>query len=295
MAFGKNKNKEPDVKPPSAFEVGKSGTVEEFTAANKEAFDLQSGARQEELLKGAVSAFLEGNPENVQEILKNPDSFKIFCSWPNPNRDMATEALFEVTKDSGDPVSIIDLALLNVPEDDKKKRLQNRLYNAIQFGVGDEPFVENLIKAGAPANAETDEGFAGYILARAIDKSRSPAIIEALYKGGASFKDALFLMQTKNWNEETIKRLKVYREKVTGEPAAIEVTPETLQQIREQMVELTKRFDALTPDASQQLKEQMTELTRQVGGLTEEVKDMKSVVAEPVGTKLKKMFATPGQ
>ncbi len=249
MAFGKNKAKEPEAKGPTAFEIGKSGTVEEFTAANKEAFDLKMGARQEELLKGAVSAFLEGNPENVQEMIKNHDSFKIY-SWPSTNKDMATEALFQVTKGSSDPGSIIELALLNVAEDKKQSNLEHRLFNAIYYGIGDEAFVGNLLKAGAPANGVSSQGFAGYMLAGAISNSRSPAVVEALYKNGASFKDALFMMQANDFKEETIKRLKVYRENITGEPAMIEVTPETMQQLMEMVSDLTKEVKDLKSSAA---------------------------------------------
>jgi len=84
------------------------------------------------------------------------------------------------------------------------------------------------------------------ILVHAADKGQTAAVVKLLLDNGANFRDSLFLMKIKGWDEASIKKLKAYREEITGEPAMAEVDPAFLQEMKQMIIDLTKKVDDLT-------------------------------------------------
>jgi len=239
------------------FDIGLNGTVEEFREANQKALDNKSksgehfGAQeQRELQKGAIKAFQEGRPENVQTLLANPDEFQVRDSYYTKEDIAREKILSELVSGNDRPVAVVLLALAKIPAQDQQEVLNRALLAVIRNYTKVETFAGTLIEAGADANAEFD-GFKGAILAWAVSKSQPLPVIELLCKKGANFEDTLFLLRTKDWKAETATKLKVYREKITGEPATIEVKPEVLQQMQDQIKELTERLNHLSPSAQE--------------------------------------------
>ncbi len=269
--FGKGKKKQeeidqPVVKAKTPFEIGKDGTVEELCAANDKAknkmggaYDLyyMGGSDQRELQNGAIEAFKEGRTDNLQCILANPAKFMV-CDhssfYPVDSEKIFDQLIKGVTTGSDDQATIITLAMDKFPEQSKQACLDGSLLRAVTDHYYGDDLVAALLKAGAGANAEV-QGFKGFVLAKAIESVRMVPTIELLYKAGANFDDALFCIQANKWDEANIRSLKAYREKVTGKPSTIEVAPEVLQQLLDQVAEITKRLPpAPTPVKSVEQK-----------------------------------------
>ena len=229
------------------FEIGKNATAEEFRAANKKALKKRNPyTAQLELQRGAIQAFSEGRPENVQTVLSNLDEFRIKTRhnrYDTSFEDISVIAsLLRLTEGNDNPSAAISLALEKIPEQAKQGVLDNLLYKYIYSYGATTTFVDGLLKAGANANA-----FEGQILAQAAARSRHISVVKLLHDNGASFDDALFTMQTKNWEQKFINGLKAYREEITGEPATEDAkTQATMAQLLEQVAVLTEKVGDLT-------------------------------------------------
>ncbi len=245
--FGRNKDEEKkeEVIPPgpTPFEIGKNGTVDELFLANNAALAKSDAPAQKELQRGAIEAFNDGRPGNIQTILSNPDTFKTWSYYPKDRKDPAIEILIALTAEGERSAEIINLALDQLSEERKQQVLDKTLLEVVRGYNYVESFVTALLEAGADVNAAFD-GFKGLILARAVEKTQPPAVIELLYKNAASFDDALFVMQANNWNEELVKKLKIYREKMTGQPATEE--GEVLQELKLLRQEIAEMRQDLT-------------------------------------------------
>jgi len=245
------------------YDVGLNGTVDEFRQANKGAFDYRysSGQHhgtqsQRDLQRGAIQAFLEGRPENLQTVFANLSEFKIGVEAKFSTETVdRKKILFDLTEGSDRPAAIIALALAQICEPEKKQEvLDEVLCDAVHCNPypGEEAFVSALLKAGANANAEF-MGSPGKILAMAITYAHPPRVVKMLYDGGASFDDALFRMRTKPfWDDKRemcIEKLKAYRQEITGEAATVEVRPEILLEMRQMIADFTEAAKDKKPAA----------------------------------------------
>ncbi len=182
--------------------------------------------------------------------------------------------------------SISDL-LESVPEENRQSILDEALLHIIEYS-SNQPNIEvpvaALVKAGADPDAEI-KGHKGFIFARAISNQKSPAVIKSLYEGGASFKNALFIMKINGYADSTVERLNAYRENFGDKPAtAVDKTPvekaqavickeETDQPLT---AEALLKLQKLVSD----LHEQVADVTSQLGTLTEEVRILKTAQPE---------------
>ncbi len=241
----------PDVVSPSAkpFNAGKNGSVDQFLAANKAASLIpDAGAGQQELQNGAIQAFKEGRPENVQAVLLNRDDFKI------DGKDAVADILLKLAGGNDKASDIINLAVAKHTEQGKRSALSYALNDAISRNIGDKSFYEALLKSGANANVENGRGFTGVILANAVTQHHSLSVVKLLHEKGASFDDARLLMQSdkKFWGTDCIESLNAYQEKITGKPAGItgDLSPkvlEIIEQLQQQVKDITERLDRVEP------------------------------------------------
>jgi hypothetical protein len=105
-----------------------------------------------------------------------------------------------------------------------------------------------LISAGA------NVGSAGpRIMALAIESGASEQVVRTLHDNGASFEEAIFLMQREDKPRETVKKAEIYREKITGVPASM-TDPELIEEIKALRRELTG-FQEAFAEAFPQLAE----------------------------------------
>jgi hypothetical protein len=251
----------------TAFEIGKTGTLEEIRAAFKTArarldwFDRHDVSGQETVIKGAQAAFLEGNVENFQSILADPEGFavlrgELLRSYKTTSHFI--EILSELVKEHQDP-AIIALATQKMDTEARQKLLNDTMYEMLRTGRGmSVESLDVLLKAGAQANMEVN-GAAGAALALAASYSYPDEIIRLLHANGADFGAALHHINTsRDWDaenkrENAVTKLLAHREAITGEPATEEgKTQQMLKELMQQVAELTKRMDAAEKPAGAQ-------------------------------------------
>ena len=286
-----NAAKDDEQRRSACFNIGKDGTVKEFRDANQTANkkvikyrdyiyeDMRDftgdNAAQQQLFNGAVQAFKDGHPENIQTVFTNLDEFKeidkprtesaMFSM--NLGRDFVVDTLKRLTQDSDRPSDIIDLALADVPEQDRQALLNSALRHCVGSNFnGDKTFIAALLQSGANANAEFGD-FKGLILGDAVMTGKSQPIVEMLLENGANFNDTLFTMQAQGYKEESINKLRLYRDRITNDPASQETTAallekfrlqeetiaqqgKTIEQLRETMAELVERLPAQAQTAA---------------------------------------------
>jgi hypothetical protein len=227
------------------YDTGKNASTDKFLSALKKLKSYAPDTRDKNkvLLDGAAQAFREGRPQNVQTAIAN---VKALDSRYCPN--LVPVVLFEISKNSGDKLSAINRALANVPEDGRQDVLNHALNDAIGNKIGDESFFAALLEAGADAKADVN-GPSG-LLATAISGAAPLSFIKLLHDSGADFDHALGTLHSRGSKTEDIDRLEHYRKKTTAgigmEEAMIAVLT-TLQQIQNQIRELTARIDRLSP------------------------------------------------
>ena len=134
--------------------IGKSGAEDKFLKAfqkvEKSTFVMaESYAKRNVLLDGAVEAFREGHPENIQAMFAKLDQ-----DW-GKHSFMYRSALILIQLSEGrdDKSAIIDRALAKVPEQGKKRILNHVLVNAMGNHKGGEVFYAALLKSGASFDA----------------------------------------------------------------------------------------------------------------------------------------------
>jgi len=244
-----------------SHEIGLNGTAEEFRKANKRAINKKGSGyygsyrgteAQKELRKGALQAFHEGRPENIQIALLYSNEFKIHEGYvqnaPDVEKNPCENILSELIKGGADPLDVINLALLaNTAQDKRQAVLDNSLLKAIMNEIdAGGAFIAALLNAGADANASV-KGYKGFTLVRAVEKNQPLSVIEMLYKKGASFDDALESMKANGWEDKMINRVKVLREKFTGQPA--DEVSASVAELRKEIAQLREQLTGKNPAA----------------------------------------------
>jgi hypothetical protein len=198
--------------------IGKNASEDKFLEAFKK-FSASDWApsthKVRNLIEGALQAFNEGRPENIQTMLLNAKSVESRLD-PFKYPYLVPSILLKLTEKSDEKLGVVNRALAKIPEADKESVLSNALKTAICKSVGEEPF------------------------------------FALLYEAGASFDIALSNMQALGADPDDINRLKFFQERIEGEPAAAEPIPsptdetmpvliDVMQQLLEQVAELTRR------------------------------------------------------
>ena len=193
------------------FDIGRNATADEFLRAFQKVAGFRTWnsayTKTNALINGAIEAFHAGSPENIQTLLQRADVIK-------------------VGKDMGYFWSIVDYTLYQLSE----KRLTTKA---------------DIALALARVPVQEKSALLNRALVRAIDWERSPSFIKLLYESGASFDAALSIMHAEKCHTSSIGMMMFYQETLAGKPAVIEVQPDILLQIQQQLKELTARVDDL--------------------------------------------------
>ncbi len=234
------------------YDAGKDYDLMKLHPQNKELFANMPEQRAQELQNGAIAAFREGHPENIQTLLAHPDLFPLNI----PPQQMLCN-LTKNVEDSEDKAAVILVAIDKIPEEQKQKFLDKTLsdvFTTVEFH-GEEPFITALITVGADANAVI-AGAPGRAMAMAVTNGYPQTVIGLLHENGAKFEDALLRIQTKpfwdkdNRRELAVHKLKTYREAITGEPAVQESdVAKELGQLRAEIAALRDELTRRLPDA----------------------------------------------
>jgi hypothetical protein len=244
--------------------VGRDGTAEQFVEKARNIFGTDrygwDGPRGKEraLLNGAYEAFSAGHPENIQALLLNAKSIKFGKQYGSGYYSfLVASVLSEAAKKGSDLRAGIDVALEKLPAQDKQEILNFAMSRAI--GNSNEPLVFALLDSGADANSE------GALASATSEYSRCPpSIIKALYEHGARFEDALKVMKENDYGKESLDKLEFYRATLTGKPAAATASGDTLQELRDQVRELTEKVDLLLSLATTAANANQPEKTKPV-------------------------------
>ncbi len=130
-------------------DFGKNAAPEKILAQYKKVLDNSGWAgsyslRLSNLVDGAIEAFREGRPENIQMLIAHA---KELDSYYYP--DMTANILHALTEGSDDKTTIINLAIATVSQDRKTSLLSDALKTSIRESIGEESFFTALYKAGA--------------------------------------------------------------------------------------------------------------------------------------------------
>lgn len=230
----------------TSFEIGRDGTAEELVVANYKALsqnrngDYLAFDVQRELQDGAVQAFKDGKPGNVQTILSHLSDFNIRCY--TYIEKVSHQILSEITKGQDNPVAIINLALTNTSGHEKQGILNDSLLLCLDKPAwSDNAWKEALVAPLLAAGADINQG--GKVLATAINEDQPPSIIQQLYTNGASFDEALAYMQSKDFGARDIENLSFYRKTAKAE--------QTIAELKETIAELTGKQPAAAEPAPQ--------------------------------------------
>src|SRR4051812_21765464 len=103
------------------YDIGLSGTAAEFSKACGKARVKKRVAMQE----GALAAFRQGQPENLQALFENPRESGLEL---DANYSYQAAVIFhKLAEDGGDAAAAISLALAKAPPDEKQKMLDTAL------------------------------------------------------------------------------------------------------------------------------------------------------------------------
>lgn len=234
------------------YDIGKNNSAGKFLSELKKvkSYYVDTQNKNKQLIDGALFSFYQGRPENIQTAILNA---KDIDSRHYPN--LVPVVLCEISKNSSDKIHDIALALAKIPEHDRQDFLNKVLSDALLNNVGGEPFFVALLNAGADAKADIN-GHAG-LLATAVSCAAPFSFIKLLHDSGASFEDALATLHSRGSKTEDVGRLEYYRKKIgTGSAETTTCSPvmeegmismlETLQQIQEQIADLTGQVSRLT-------------------------------------------------
>lgn len=178
--------------------------------------------------------------------------------------------------------------LADVAQDKKQEKLDNYLFSAIKRELsGGETMIIGLLDAGADANTAV-EGYKGVALVYAVEYDQPLSVIEKLYKKVAKFDgdsqffdDAIKSMKIRGYEGEmvpgvngtsvkgtsvkgttVINRVKALREHFTGKPATVEIQPEVLQKLMEELATTKKELLAQRADAPEKPRPAATRFIR---------------------------------
>jgi hypothetical protein len=221
------------------FSIGKKRSPDKLLKAlcSTKSVDWETKSKNDSLLDGAVEAFHEGRPENIQKAFLNAESIK---NWHY--RYPALTILQKVAAKSNDKATDINRTIALIPEHDREAILSKALNDAVRKGIGGETFYALLLEAGADANAKID-GYAGAILATAASNKVPISVIELLVNKGASFKDACTTMHSLNYDPASINNLKHFEKQITGGAAEEADVSDILREMQEQIRVLTEKLE----------------------------------------------------
>ncbi len=196
--------------------VGKNGPEDKLVSAFNKVVGYHSYAptmaKRDSLIKGAVDAFHDGRPENIQTIFAEYNKIRL-AKGADAYYEVYQAALMlnDLSATADDKSALIDKALEKIPAVDKKNMLSHMLERSVKTDIGDELFYASLVKSGA------------------------------------SFDDALALAYNdpSKWHkDEYIKKLNLYQKAITPQkPVSAESPSDLLSavlQMQEQMVTLTQ-------------------------------------------------------
>lgn len=247
-------------------DIGRNGSAERLLWAFEKAGNSWHAPSITDLITdAAIEAFHEGRPQNFQTILQNVKSLqsvKVYngiytedfsAGYPR----FLARNLGKLLEKSKDRQRDLGIALETVSVVQKRSILNHALKHAV--GDADETFVTALLEAGADVNAKF-EGFPGFIFASAICYA-APDVVQALYKHGGDFGAAHELMVAKDYGSDAIAKLEFYKNKLAGPQAQAAVNQsiapdmaakilEKLEQMQQQITDLTRRVDAALGEKS---------------------------------------------
>lgn len=242
------------------FNLGKDAPAAELTKifAAKAASKRASGYPQRlEMVKGAIEAFREGRPENLQALFADKEALPSFNVIP------------QLWTKSDDKAADLALALEKMPEDDKKEYLHDLIAWAAAYidyyGLG--PWTrkdyEVLFEAGATVTPQDTE-----IMLLMISSNAKPDVIELLHEKGIRMQDTILEMLRQNCEDYYIEAARVYKDKFE---AAAGAKPPVSEEAFVQMLEVQK-----------QMAEQIRALTATVARLQKDPAAETPLAAAPV-------------
>lgn len=208
-----------------------SGKLWEYS---HEPSDRMYGMSRTALLDGALQSFKDGAPEKLQLAMTE---FSGLFGAP-----FAT--LYRAMSESKDPYGTMQRFTHQIlPEGANKLPV---LDNALSYAVtrNDPPVISALLDGGANANLKSATGFPGQLLVTAVRVGAAQSTVKLLNDKGASFEDAIFLLQAQDGEKKDIDKLKLYQAKITGKPADTDVS-EKLQAVLAEMLEMKREILAL--------------------------------------------------
>lgn len=222
------------------FNIGKDETPEKVVALidkKSQAFRHSLREQARDMERGAIAAFREGRPENVQAIFAASDDL-----WRNPYR-----VLLEVLEGSADIAQDFARALAQVPVDERPRTLASALAAAAFDDNQDTmlalvSFYEDLGATISPEHSDS-------ALARAIARDFEFKDIKRICDLGANMDDAIVYMVRCGYAGSDTEKARLYKDRLEREAppatAAADTSNDLLQQILATQQELTEKVDAL--------------------------------------------------
>jgi hypothetical protein len=174
-------------------------------------------------------------------------------------------------------------ALTGVPSAEIQDSLNRALLHVI-LKKDAENAVKALLGAHADPNAPGADGYKGRILAMAIKREASPAIIALLHEKGADFADAIALMKTRleeNWTGAEKNALRAHAKSITGKgipgETVQEVKAEELEALRAELEETKKQLTEKT-DELKTTKDDLDAANRKLTTANSEISNLNSKV-----------------
>lgn len=237
------------------FDIGKNGTADQFFRELQKAAKSRRYSAPDKLnalVKGAGEAFAEGRPENIQTVFHKPRAIE-FGGYFSPEHYHYFAFSTLRTKKISDQSAVIELALAKASAEDKQEILNLILGTAVcHHDAG--YFVTALLEAGADATADCDYPYSSRkidMLGEAVSHD-SWSAVKDLHAHGASFDVTRQRMLSAGWDEHSIDKLEFYREALEGKPGIVEIEASVLEQMQEQIRELTTKLERTTvPNAEQ--------------------------------------------
>ena len=204
-----------DKKKPQAYEDGFTDDLDAFSETLRK--PMISNLTRRDILSGALAAFDEGRPENLQMILSTYANDR---KRKNPSETLcrlAAETLEQVIKRNAAP-AITKQLLQDIPIEERRGCLSSLLCDSHQFlaySVRNKVMILLLDIGIDPAHKD-----AAGAMAKAIGNTRTEEVV-ALFNQGISF-DAVRRHILLNYNshgdqETDLKKLENYREALTGQ------------------------------------------------------------------------------
>ena len=274
--FSREKKEKTRTEQVNYFEIGHTGQASQFREALESVYEPSQ--RFLALGKGAMQAFNEGRPENMQILchalhkFSEHSSLNILLQLINSAHSEPADALASAFKTTSEAnrKNILTRSLIYVcnAEDIKKY----------------ESFIEAALKNGADANT-VEDGFPGSLLAKAVCEDASQHITDLLLTYGADANGALARANDRTKYTDAHKDiLKGYVEKQKKLAAGVNpVTPRRvsaaqesdirtiLRQMQENIADLTEQVRAVAKQTAcvPGLEEKIGDIGHSVDGLIE--------------------------